>query len=82
MAFDFDMIKAVYQRLPERLAAAKKILGRPMTLTEKILFAHFTDSPDLPLTDSKTETVNRRTGAPVRGVSYIDFQPDRVAMQD
>ncbi len=68
MAFDFDMIKAVYQRLPERIATAKKILGRPLTLTEKILYSHLTEG-----LAAKTYE---------RGKSYVDFNPDRVAMQD
>lgn len=68
MAFDFDVINAVYARLPERVAAARKVLGRPLTLTEKVLYAHL------------------YAGAPSeaygRGGSYVDFAPDRVAMQD
>ena len=68
MAFDLDMIKAVYGRFPARVEAARKIVGRPLTLTEKILYAHL------------TEGTARQTYA--RGVSYVDFAPDRVAMQD
>ncbi len=68
MAFDFDMIKEVYARYPERVEAAKKVLGRPLTLTEKILYTHLWE------------------GAPSkafqRGKDYVDFAPDRVAMQD
>lgn len=68
MAFDFDMIQGVYQRLPERVAAARKVVGKPLTLTEKILYSHLYDV--LP-------------GKPyVRGQSYVEFAPDRVAMQD
>ncbi|MCX6292550.1 MAG: aconitate hydratase [Bacteroidetes bacterium] len=81
MAFDFDMIQAVYQRLPERIAAAKKVLGRPLTLTEKILYSHLSLSPILPVADS-SEPEKRGTGEFKRGVSYVDFNPDRVAMQD
>lgn len=66
--FDLDMIKALYIALPERVAAARKLLGRPLTLTEKILYAHLSD----PLPSSPFE----------RGGSYVDFNPDRVAMQD
>ena len=40
MVFDLDMIKAAYDRFPERIAAARKIVGKPLTLTEKILYAH------------------------------------------
>ncbi len=66
--FDLDMIKAVYARIPERVNAAKALLGRPMTLSEKILYAHLWEN--LP-------------GKPyARGVDYVDFAPDRVAMQD
>ncbi|MBU1011138.1 MAG: aconitate hydratase [Bacteroidetes bacterium] len=66
--FDFDMIKGVYAQLPARVETARKLLGRPLSLTEKILYAHLTDSlPELPFT---------------RGGSYVDFDPDRVAMQD
>ena len=68
MAFDIEMIKALYERMPGRIEAARKILGRPMTLTEKILYAHLFDG--MPTT------------AFARGNSYVDFAPDRVAMQD
>ncbi|MCH7397093.1 aconitate hydratase [Belliella sp. DSM 107340] len=68
MAFDIEMIKAVYEKYPSRIAAARKAVGRPLTLTEKILYAHLSEG------DPKS--------AYERGVSYVDFQPDRVAMQD
>ena len=68
MAFDIDMIKAVYARFPERIAAARKAVGKPLTLTEKILYAHLSEGP--------------ASQAYKRGASYVDFQPDRVAMQD
>ncbi|WP_026966156.1 aconitate hydratase [Algoriphagus terrigena] len=68
MAFDIEMIKEVYARFPERIAAARKVVGRPLTLTEKILYAHLTEGP--------------ASQAYKRGASYVDFQPDRVAMQD
>jgi len=68
MAFDAEMIKAVYNRMGERVAAARKMVGRPLTLTEKILYTHLTEA--LP-------------GKPYeRGNSYVDFNPDRVGMQD
>lgn len=67
MAFDFEMIRRVYARLPERIAAARRIVGRPMTLAEKILYAHMAELPSTP---------------PVRGKDYVEFFPDRVAMQD
>lgn len=66
--FDLDMIKAVYSRYPARVAAARKAVGRPLTLTEKILYAHLWDG------DAKA--------AFSRGKDYVDFAPDRVAMQD
>ncbi|SDM28260.1 aconitate hydratase [Siphonobacter aquaeclarae] len=68
MAFDIEMIKALYARMPERVATARQVLGRPMTLSEKILYAHLWDSSlSTPFT---------------RGKDYVDFAPDRVAMQD
>ncbi len=68
MAFDFDMIRESYQRLPEKLTKARQILQKPLSLTEKILYAHLFD-----------ETQLRNFG---RGRDYVDFRPDRVAMQD
>ena len=61
------MIRAFYQALPERIAATRAKVGRPLTLTEKILFAHY---------DSSNE------GLPVRGETTVGLRPDRVAMQD
>ncbi|MBS7332664.1 MAG: aconitate hydratase [Weeksellaceae bacterium] len=68
MAFDIDMIKGVYARMQERVDAAKAIVGRPLTYSEKILYAHLFDGDP--------------TEAYKRGESYVDFAPDRVAMQD
>jgi len=68
MPFDIDMIRAYYDALPGRIAAARKTLNRPMTLTEKILFSHLHE--DSPLADFG------------RGKDYVFFAPDRVAMQD
>lgn len=68
MAFDIEMIKAVYSKFPLRVEAARKAVGRPLTLTEKILYAHLTQGEANSSFD--------------RGVSYVDFNPDRVAMQD
>ncbi len=68
MAFDIEMIKKVYANLPAKVDAARKALGRPLTLAEKILFAHLHSDQQL----SNFE----------RGKSYVDFAPDRVAMQD
>ncbi len=61
------MIKQHYASLPERLSAVKERLGRSMTLAEKILFAHWQDDGG---------------SLPERGVSTVQLQPDRVAMQD
>ena len=66
--FDLSMIKAVYESFPARVAAARKAVGRPLTLTEKILYAHLTQGD--------------ATTAYGRGKDYVDFAPDRVAMQD
>ncbi len=68
MAIDIEMIKAVYSRMGERVDAAKKTLKRPLTLAEKILYSHLHEG--LP------------SKAYERGKSYVDFTPDRVAMQD
>ncbi len=68
MAFDIEMIKQVYANMPARIEAARKALGRPLTLAEKILYSHL---------DAHTELKDYP-----RGSSYVDFNPDRVAMQD
>lgn len=68
MAFDIEMIKAVYAKFPERVAAARNVVGRPLTLSEKILYTHLWDG--------------KATQSFERGKSYVDFAPDRVAMQD
>jgi aconitate hydratase len=62
------MIKEVYAQTPVRIAAARKVVGKPLTLTEKILYAHLSEGA--------------ASQAFKRGTSYVDFQPDRVAMQD
>ena len=68
MAFDIEMIKAVYSKMEERITAARKVVNKPLTLTEKILYSHLTEG-------------NANTSYE-RGKSYVDFGPDRVAMQD
>ncbi|WP_313188533.1 aconitate hydratase [Sphingobacterium siyangense] len=68
MAFDIDMIKKVYSQYDERITAARQVVNKPLTLSEKILYAHLWDG-------NATEDYKR-------GVSYVDFAPDRVAMQD
>ncbi|MGJ8744511.1 aconitate hydratase [Polaribacter sp.] len=68
MAFDINMIKKVYSTVVERVDAARKITGKPLTLSEKILYSHLWD-----------KTANK---AFVRGKDYVDFAPDRIALQD
>ena len=68
MAFDIEMIKKVYANFSSRVDAARKVVGRPLTLSEKILYTHLWDG-------------NANT-AFIRGTDYVDFAPDRVAMQD
>lgn len=68
MAFDIEMIKGVYAQMKDRVDAARKIVGRPLTYSEKILYSHLFDGV--------------AKEAYVRGESYVDFAPDRVAMQD
>ena len=68
MTFDIEMIKKVYAGFPERIEAARKLMERPLTLAEKILNAHLWDG-------SPTQVYQR-------GIDYVDFAPDRVAMQD
>jgi aconitate hydratase len=68
MAFDIEMIKKVYANFSPRIEAARKLVGRPLTLSEKILYTH--------LWDEKIPKSFQR------GLDYVDFAPDRVAMQD
>ncbi len=68
MVFDLEMIKALYAAMPGRIAKARKAVGKPLTLSEKILFSHLHSH-------QKLENFGR-------GKSYVDFAPDRVAMQD
>ena len=68
MVFDIDMIKKIYAGFPAKVEAARMIVNRPLTLTEKILYAHlWQGDADIAYERSK---------------SYVDFAPDRVAMQD
>ena len=68
MAFDIEMIKQVYANFPTRIAAARALVGKLLTLAEKILYAHLW---------------NGKANKPFqRGADYVDFGPDRVAMQD
>jgi len=66
--FDQKMIKIVYDRIPDKVNAARDMVGRPLTLAEKILYSH--------LSEKKVSTVY------TRGDTYVDFSPDRVALQD
>lgn len=68
MLFDIDMIKQVYSQLPEKIKKIRETLGRPLTLSEKILYSHLYDE-------------NEIKDFP-RGNAYVNFKPDRVAMQD
>ena len=68
MVFDLEMIKSVYAAMPAKVDAARTALGRPLTLAEKILYAHLH-------TSSPVQAYNR-------GKDYVFFAPDRVAMQD
>ncbi|KAF2519484.1 aconitate hydratase [Flavobacterium salilacus subsp. salilacus] len=68
MAFDIEMIKKVYANMAERVDKARELVGRPLTLSEKILYSHLWDG-----TPSQAFT---------RGKDYVDFAPDRVACQD
>ena len=68
MAFDIDVIKRVYSEMSVKIDKARKLLGRPMTLSEKILYSH--------LWDGNNEKIFER------GSDYVDFGPDRVTCQD
>ena len=68
MAFDIEMIKEIYAEFGAKIDAARKIVNKPLTLTEKILYTHLTEGD--------------ATKSYARGADYVDFAPDRVAMQD
>ena len=68
MVFDLEMIKKLYELYPQKVEAARTLLQKPLTLSEKILYTH--------LWESQAEEEYER------GASYVDFAPDRVAMQD
>ena len=67
MVFDLDLIKNLYGKMPSKVDAARKLVGKPLTLAEKILYTHLFETP---------------SRAYERGKDYVDFAPDRVAMQD
>ena len=66
--FDLNIIKAIYEKIPAQVSYARNVLGRPLTLSEKVLYSHL----------YRTEELNSYS----RGESYVEFSPDRVAMQD
>ncbi|MDA7749958.1 aconitase family protein, partial [bacterium] len=68
MTFDLAMIRSVYERFPKNVEAARRMTGKNLTLAEKILYTHLWEG------DAQQEYK--------RGVDYVDFAPDRVAMQD
>ncbi|RFN60205.1 aconitate hydratase [Marixanthomonas ophiurae] len=68
MAFDIDMIKKVYSQMAERVDKAREIVGKPLTLSEKILYSHLWDG--------------KPSEAFERGKDYVEFSPDRIACQD
>ena len=65
MAFDIDMIKKVYDQMTERVDKAREVVGKPLTLSEKILYSHLWDG--------------NATQAFTRSKDYVDFAPDRIA---
>jgi len=68
MLFDIELVRKVYSQLPSRIEKARKLVNRPLTLSEKILYSHLWDEfPGKPYS---------------RGEDYVNFGPDRVAMQD
>jgi aconitate hydratase len=68
MTFDLEMIRSHYERIPGKIEAARRATGKPLTLAEKILYSHLWDGD--------------ASAAFERGKDYVDFAPDRVAMQD
>ena len=68
MVHDIEMIREFYKTYPSKIAKVRSVLNRPLTLTEKIIYVHLFKEDDLK---------NYK-----RGVDYVNFRPDRVAMQD
>ncbi|WP_085246923.1 aconitate hydratase [Gilliamella mensalis] len=68
MVFDIDLIKRIYQSYPQKIDLIRQKIGKPLTLTEKILYAHLAEGEEIK--------------AYKRGEDYVNFSPDRVAMQD
>ena len=79
MIYDIDMLEAFYAGYATRVEAARRTLGRPLTLAEKVLYAHLYDGSLLADNEAAGKTVF--TGYK-RGEDYVNFRPDRVAMQD
>lgn len=69
MVFDIEMIRSFYSKLPKKIENIRKKVKRPLTLAEKILYSHLYDE-------------NAFRSEYSRGKDYVDFRPDRVAMQD
>lgn len=65
--FDLELIKNFYAPYKNKVDEAKKLLGRPMTYAEKILYSHLWSQPKQPFAGGK---------------DFVEFSPDRVAMQD
>ena len=68
MAFDIDVIRTLYSEMSSRIEDAKKVIGKPLTLSEKVLYSHLWKN-DISIPYK-------------RGVDYVDFGPDRVTCQD
>ncbi len=68
MLFDYEMIKTFYKEMPVKIGRVRNVLNRPMTLSEKLLYCHLFDA--------------NLQASLKRGIDYVDFAPDRVAMQD
>ncbi|MEI8203770.1 MAG: aconitase family protein, partial [Bacteroidota bacterium] len=68
MPFDFEMIKTFYAELPSKISITRSVLNHPLTLSEKLLYSHLFE--------------NKINSPLKRGTDYVDFAPDRVAMQD
>ena len=68
MNFNIELIKSYYEKLPEIIGRMRKTIGKPLTFSEKVLYAHLYN---------KTGLKSFK-----RGIDYVDFAPDRVAMQD
>lgn len=79
MAFDLNLIEKFYSNLSDKIAAARALVGKPLTLTEKILYTHLWNA----LPERASGKADTASGiAFERGKTYVDFAPDRVAMQD